>query len=231
MTRIKIPQLAYEEQMSRLKFLLIGKLNFRLPQEYWHDDILFSIANAVGRPVAIDRKTKASFYGHFSRVCVDVDETHPRVSEVLVEREQPGSAELFEDPPSRCGDCKKYGHRSKNCPTRHQVTRVEAAIPGVEYVDARVGRRSRRASSGASVRGTAVQGVVTSQQPEVQICPTTETLVVHQIEGFDGLHKEGFGASNTGVACQGGTGSLVQKVLRSSTSAAMVVHQGTGGIV
>ncbi|XP_043699902.1 uncharacterized protein LOC122650562 [Telopea speciosissima] len=211
MMRIKIPQLAYEEQMSKLKFSLIGRLNFRylsmndvrsfvkdswvllgtvelktlgkgfilfifdlesdmlmiwrrgpsriggqllrfqrwspdfkvdkqqmshrliwirfpgLPQEYWHDDILFSIANAVGRPVAIDRKTKTLFYGHCARVCVDVDETQPRVSEVLMEREQPGSAELFlfkqsvvfEDPPSRCGDCKKYGHRSKNCPTHH----------------------------------------------------------------------------------------------------------------
>ncbi|XP_043725845.1 uncharacterized protein LOC122672433 [Telopea speciosissima] len=44
-----------------------------LPQEYWHEAILLSIAEAVGRPIAIDRRTKHSHYGHYARVCVDID--------------------------------------------------------------------------------------------------------------------------------------------------------------
>ncbi|XP_043694316.1 uncharacterized protein LOC122645028 [Telopea speciosissima] len=113
------------------------------PQEYWHEEVLLSIAKAVGRPIAIDRCTKNSFYGHFARVCVDIDDSAPRVEEVYVEREQEGSHEnfvfkqrvVFENPPSRCACCRRYGHNVEACPTKAQVQPAKEEIPGANYVD------------------------------------------------------------------------------------------------
>ncbi|XP_043720923.1 uncharacterized protein LOC122668422 [Telopea speciosissima] len=128
-----------------------------LPQEYWHEEILLSIAKAVGRPITIDKRTRDSFYGHFARVCVDVDESIPRVEEVYVEREQEGTSDLFvfkqpviyEDPPTRCPVCHKFGHRREACPDQNLENTEETGVPGANYVDQAVAdhknhRRSRR---------------------------------------------------------------------------------------
>ncbi|XP_043705225.1 uncharacterized protein LOC122655038 [Telopea speciosissima] len=106
-----------------------------LPQEYWHEDIILSITKAVGRPIAIDRRTKNSYFGHYARVCVDVDDVVPRVDEVYVEREQEGTLEMYvfkqkveyEELPTRCRRCRRYGHRDDNCKQRQMEATDDVA--------------------------------------------------------------------------------------------------------
>ncbi|XP_043694618.1 uncharacterized protein LOC122645375 [Telopea speciosissima] len=177
LTRIKIPQAAYEAQLEKLQYSLLGRLNFRFTTmeklqeaaQSWSlregvslksigrgfvifsfnnvedmtsiwkrspvriskstTEILarinsLSIAKAVGRPIAIDKRTRSSHYGHYARVCIDIDNAASRVEEVYVEREQAGSSEVFvfkqvvvfEEPTLRCPGCKGYGHRPEVCP-------------------------------------------------------------------------------------------------------------------
>ncbi|XP_043717794.1 uncharacterized protein LOC122665709 [Telopea speciosissima] len=114
-----------------------------LPQEYWHDEILLSITKAVGQPVAIDQRTKDTHYGHFLRVCVDVDDFITWVEEVFVEREQEGSSELFvfkqqvifEEPLSWCAGCPRYGHKAEVCPGKKRVEAPADPSPGANYID------------------------------------------------------------------------------------------------
>ncbi|ERN12232.1 hypothetical protein AMTR_s00034p00211880 [Amborella trichopoda] len=61
--------------------------------------------------------------GYFARVCVDVDLSADRVEEILIEREQVGSKDIYlfkqvmiyEKPTERCGYCTKYGHMIAGC--------------------------------------------------------------------------------------------------------------------
>ncbi|XP_043710348.1 uncharacterized protein LOC122659283 [Telopea speciosissima] len=128
-----------EDQALMHRLSWIHLLN--LPQEYWHSDILLSITKVVGRPIAIDKKTMSSTYGHFARVCVDIDDSLPRVEEVYVEREQAGLSELFvfrqpvefEAPPTRCIGCKHFGHQVDACPRKEQVVTVAKEVPSATF--------------------------------------------------------------------------------------------------
>ncbi|KAL4189133.1 hypothetical protein AMTRI_Chr08g163920 [Amborella trichopoda] len=72
---------------------------------------------------AIDKNTRDSTMGYFARVCVDVDLSADRVEEILIEREQVGSKDIYlfkqvmiyEKPTERCGYCTKYGHMIAGC--------------------------------------------------------------------------------------------------------------------
>ncbi|XP_042505521.1 uncharacterized protein LOC122082097 [Macadamia integrifolia] len=96
-----------------------------LPLEYWHENVLLSIAKAVGRPVALDHHTKQGLMGHYARVLVEMDttETASLIEEVQVERLEPGTTRVFgfrqqvqyEDDISRCGFCKRLGHKVGEC--------------------------------------------------------------------------------------------------------------------
>ncbi|XP_042521289.1 uncharacterized protein LOC122094754 [Macadamia integrifolia] len=116
-----------------------------LPLEYWHDNVLLSIAKAVGRPVTLDNHTRQGILGYFARVLVEVDssEAATRVEEVQVERFEPGTTKIFgfrqrviyEDNCAKCGFCKRMGHQVNNCRLKKmedekQSARDNVRVPG-----------------------------------------------------------------------------------------------------
>ncbi|XP_042482866.1 uncharacterized protein LOC122063230 [Macadamia integrifolia] len=123
------------------------------PQEYWDEEILLTMAKAVGRPVAIDRRMKDSHYDHFAGIYIDLDDSQPWVEEIYVEREHASSSDIFlfkqvvkyENPLSRCVHCRRFGHRPDECPIMRRDNEPEGMVPGENYADARppVVRRRR----------------------------------------------------------------------------------------
>ncbi|XP_043720887.1 uncharacterized protein LOC122668374 [Telopea speciosissima] len=107
-----------------------------LPYEYWHPNILFSLAKALGNPIVLDRRTKEISMGFFARVLVDMEITDSRLSEILVERQHVGSSEyfrfkqsaLYEDGMTHCGFYRRVGHSIKSCKDR---MKADAILPQV----------------------------------------------------------------------------------------------------
>ncbi|XP_043714844.1 uncharacterized protein LOC122663212 [Telopea speciosissima] len=93
-----------------------------LPYEYWHPDILVSLAKALGSPVALDRRTRERLADHFERVLVDIDISTEQVDEVMVERKRLGPSEryrfkqiiVYEDSLAHCGFCRRVGPSFNN---------------------------------------------------------------------------------------------------------------------
>jgi hypothetical protein len=94
---------------------------FGLSQEYWHKNILFTIAGSLGTPICIDSVTAKPMhertFGQFARVLVDIDLLQPLRYKLLVERK--GYAffvELeYEYIPNFCHGCKVIGHNFDQC--------------------------------------------------------------------------------------------------------------------
>ncbi|XP_042487307.1 uncharacterized protein LOC122067525 [Macadamia integrifolia] len=53
-----------------------------LPLEYWHEKILLTLAKAVGRPMAIDKHTRAVLMGGYARIQVEVEVGSTRIDEI-----------------------------------------------------------------------------------------------------------------------------------------------------
>ncbi|XP_042484054.1 uncharacterized protein LOC122064425 [Macadamia integrifolia] len=81
------------------------------------------MAKAVGRPVALDRKTLNGTMGNYARVLIKVELVGAKVEEIQVEQKKPGTDIIFwfkqrvmyEDDLSRCTLCKKLGHMANQC--------------------------------------------------------------------------------------------------------------------
>jgi hypothetical protein len=94
---------------------------YGLSQEYWHKNILFTIAGSLGTPICIDSVTAKPMhertFGQFARVLVDIDLLQPLRYKLLVERK--GYAffvELeYEYIPEFCHGCKVIGHNFDQC--------------------------------------------------------------------------------------------------------------------
>jgi hypothetical protein len=94
---------------------------FGLAQEYWHKNILFTIAGSLGTPICIDAVTAKPMhertFGQFARVLVDIDLLQPLRYKLLVERK--GYAFFvdleYEHIPDFCTECKMIGHNIGNC--------------------------------------------------------------------------------------------------------------------
>jgi hypothetical protein len=94
---------------------------FGLSEEYWHKNILFTIAGSLGTPICIDSVTAKPMhertFGQFARVLVDIDLLQPLRYKLLVERK--GYAffvELeYEYIPNFCHGCKVIGHNFDQC--------------------------------------------------------------------------------------------------------------------
>jgi hypothetical protein len=94
---------------------------YGLSQEYWHKNILFTIASSVGTPICIDVVTAKPMhertFGQFARVLVDMDLSQPLRYKVLVERK--GFAFFveieYENVPEFCSECQIIGHHVDNC--------------------------------------------------------------------------------------------------------------------
>jgi hypothetical protein len=83
---------------------------FGLSQEYWHKNILFTIAGSIGTPICMDSASaKPMFertFGQFVRILIDIDLLQPLRHKLLVERK--GFA-FFVD------GCRVIGHNVENC--------------------------------------------------------------------------------------------------------------------
>jgi hypothetical protein len=98
---------------------------FGLSQEYWHKNILFTIAGSIGTPICIDSVTAKPMhertFGQFARVLVDLDLQQPLRYKLLVERK--GFAFFvdleYEHIPPFCTECKMIGHGLDNCKRRN----------------------------------------------------------------------------------------------------------------
>jgi hypothetical protein len=94
---------------------------YGLSQEYWHKNILFTIAGSIGTPICIDSITAKPMhertFGQFARVLVDIDLLQPLRYKLLVERK--GFAFFvdleYERIPEFCTECKVIGHSFDNC--------------------------------------------------------------------------------------------------------------------
>jgi hypothetical protein len=99
---------------------------FGLSQEYWHKNILFTIAGSIGTPICIDSITAKPMhertFGQFARVLVDIDLLQPLRYKLLVERK--GFAFFvdleYERIPEFCTECKVIGHCLDNCKRWHR---------------------------------------------------------------------------------------------------------------
>jgi hypothetical protein len=94
---------------------------YGLSQEYWHKNILFTIASSLGTPICTDAVTAKPMhertFGQFARVLVDMDLSQPLRYKVLVERK--GFAFFieidYENVPDFCSECQIIGHHIDNC--------------------------------------------------------------------------------------------------------------------
>jgi hypothetical protein len=101
---------------------------FGLSQEYWHKNILFTIAGSLGTPICIDSVTAKPMhertFGQFARVLIDIDLLQPLRYNLLVERK--GFAFFvdleYEHVPEFCNECKMIGHNIENC---HRLMKEE----------------------------------------------------------------------------------------------------------
>jgi hypothetical protein len=94
---------------------------FGLSQEYWHKNILFTIAGSIGTPICMDSASAKPMhertFGQFVRILVDIDLLQPLRHKLLVERK--GFAFFvdleYEHIPAFCDGCKVIGHNFENC--------------------------------------------------------------------------------------------------------------------
>lgn len=79
----------------------------KLPLEYWHPHILFSVANGIGVPIAIiNKSTFDKSFGFYAKVLIEVDLYSPLLPKLLVERDHHFSFVLnfsYENVPKFCG--------------------------------------------------------------------------------------------------------------------------------
>ncbi|XP_042497583.1 uncharacterized protein LOC122076338 [Macadamia integrifolia] len=153
-----------------------------LPLEYWHDNVLLSIAKGVGRPVTLDNHTRQGILGYFARVLVEVDssEAATRVEEVQVERFEPGTTKIFgfrqrviyEDNCAKCGFCKRMGHQVNNCRLKKmedekQSARDNVKVPGAVYEEDGVDSDRGDSLEGNGSAGQS-QNNISSQLPNLE---------------------------------------------------------------
>jgi len=88
-----------------------------LPQEYWMEQTLREIANAVGTPLVLDNATSKRLFGHYSRILVDIDFSKKIFYEIIVEREGASYPVevVYERIPDFCLHCQTIGHDITNC--------------------------------------------------------------------------------------------------------------------
>ncbi|XP_050223701.1 uncharacterized protein LOC126673551 [Mercurialis annua] len=90
---------------------------YKLPWEYWHSQILSSIARGIGVPLKIDQATANGEFGHYARVLIDVDLSTSLPESLMIERIGKSFFIdiVYENLPSFCNICSNIGHMHNNC--------------------------------------------------------------------------------------------------------------------
>ncbi|CAN0856754.1 hypothetical protein LINGRAHAP2_LOCUS6578 [Linum grandiflorum] len=92
----------------------------RLPYQYYHSDVLSGLGDLIGKTVRFDSRTKSSVRGKFARIAVEIDLTNPPPKGVFVD----GMWQVveYENLPSFCRECGRFGHDLENCDHRRPTT-------------------------------------------------------------------------------------------------------------
>ena len=117
-----------------------------LPQEYWMEQTLREIANAVGTPLLIDNATSNRLFGHYARILVDMDLSRKLFHEIVIERE--GYAftmeVAYEWLLDFCSHCQNLGHDVIACirlyPRKETTTPKDQIVQGKKQVPAKKSR-------------------------------------------------------------------------------------------
>ena len=90
---------------------------FNLGWEYWHPQILTSIAKGIGSPLKIDKATLEGDFGHYARILIDVVLSKNLQESIILERD--GHSFFvnieYENLPDFCSHCQSVGHAVINC--------------------------------------------------------------------------------------------------------------------
>lgn len=85
-----------------------------LPIEYYHEEALQIIRNAIGKVLQIDTHTASETRGCFTRLCIQVDVGKPLTTALLIGgKEQPV---CYEGIQRLCFSCGRIGHQCENYP-------------------------------------------------------------------------------------------------------------------
>ncbi|XP_057775323.1 uncharacterized protein LOC130994294 [Salvia miltiorrhiza] len=98
---------------------------FNLPHEYWHPEVLSSIARHIGTPIIIDVISANVAVGHFARILVEID-VFADVPDVLDVNcgEKVFAIEFgYENLPYFCQTCNVVGHDTNVC--RRNISETE----------------------------------------------------------------------------------------------------------
>ncbi|CAI0389519.1 unnamed protein product [Linum tenue] len=101
---------------SRISTLLTWVRFTHLPTEYYRDEILFTLASCMGRPVRIDRQTALVTRGCYARVCVEIKLDEPLVPKVWVANAW--RLVEYEGIHAVCGECGRAGHLKEATSTK-----------------------------------------------------------------------------------------------------------------
>ncbi|XP_057785646.1 uncharacterized protein LOC131003182 [Salvia miltiorrhiza] len=90
---------------------------YYLPHEFWHPELLTSIARAIGTPIKMDGPTFNGEVGHFARILIEIDVSKELTYTIPVSRGfECFDVELsYENLPYFCGICHAVGHSSTHC--------------------------------------------------------------------------------------------------------------------
>jgi hypothetical protein len=182
---------------------------FGLSQEYWHKNILFTIASSLGTPICTDSVTARPMhertFGQFARVLVDMDLSQPLRYKVLVERK--GFAFFveieYENVPDFCDVCQIIGHHVDNCnrwnkeveqrqdrdANLKKKTNVE---PKKTYVQAKDGRPQQHKS---------IEGINVEKEPIIVDASSENTRSKSQDIGVNDLVSKGNNNTQPEPAC------------------------------
>ncbi|KAF6165475.1 hypothetical protein GIB67_028034 [Kingdonia uniflora] len=98
-----------------------------LPNEYWEEDILMSMARTIGNPVQVDGSTLRRNTGLYASVLVDIDFSLPVPTKIFVENDKYEFVQevILGRTPKVCSHCKVVGHIVSECRDVRKEIHVE----------------------------------------------------------------------------------------------------------
>jgi hypothetical protein len=89
-----------------------------LPQDYWDDETLKDIGNALGNFFKIAEQTKTNKYTSYARICIYMHIAKTLSDSICLAHEDTEWIQTldYEHVPFRCHKCHEHGHLFKDCP-------------------------------------------------------------------------------------------------------------------
>ncbi|XVF00748.1 hypothetical protein REPUB_Repub04eG0028100 [Reevesia pubescens] len=94
-----------------------------MPLEFYGNDILLKIGNAIGKTLMVDRNTMVASRGKYARICMEVNLTKPLVPKIFTEGRW--QSVEYERLGMVCFNCGKFGHSKEQCPLNHAIEIVK----------------------------------------------------------------------------------------------------------